>query len=1614
MPSQATWRTPTPTPRGQTDGRAYRLLAALVGVLAAATALVWVLLWLAPPGPACLVLGVAGYEDNLAVHHNALGREAAARLGQFAGASRPLSVWFQSAGRLRLAHAADVKRGSDWARGLDDAREKTAIVFLALHGGADADGAYLLPHDATADEEDRLRLTAVIDRLADLPAWKHKLLILDATAADSDVSAGRLFNDFARGLEELDARIAAVPNLVVLSASGPDQRSWPAADRRTTLFGKHLVAALRTNGERLDAAGLFAQVRENVRRDAHRLYGARQEVVLLPRDGGADRAAHVSLTFRLEPDEEPAEAASPQPAIQSAWKDYHALGDRLAAARATSPAALRQWQAWLVRYEQLMLAGSPRSAEALARARDAADRVRAQTDPGLVSPADSLAGAALVGATDGGPPSPFPAFEELWGAKPAERGAAWERLRKAGVPRRHLLEAILARAADSPERNLATAVELIRLLDDPLRPARPAEAHFLVMLARDLPTGWSPELVRQALRLRVEAEKTALAVQSGSYAYAERVQDWTRDTIEQADLARQQGQDLLFATADRDLKQAGERLSAAGEKYRQAREDAEIVRAALAAVHRAWDELPAHFAWADADAAPLFDDVRRLERLVGEVPGVRDAGKLGEMKQSSEAVQAGLERLRSRLDLFARSCEGDRPGAGADSWRALRVPSLAPERRWALLRRQERLAQRERSIVEQVDMPTATQDSDDVKRQGARLGRLALASLGPAWFDGQEGERYDQVAHRLEQFGVEEHWWLSLRRAGDEIGRRARAIGIRMDASVKKALPEADRLARRLDAGQWAARPVDPANLLRRADLARLMVAQADRAWRDHWHGEGTTPYYRIVGGDYLRDAEALRPGIPMADARQRLARPSTLRIDAVGERHLLAGEEQTLAAAITLTAPETGGRGSRRAEAGAPVVAERSGEGVPDGSAGALPSRIGPDAGYPVLWAEPGEALALSGEIGRVVQPATLPEPARVTVGSPALDRAEQEPPDDAAPRRTALVWRGLYRGQRLERDATIWLHPVAESTRAEAGTPRGGAVAVRAPGDVLAKHGTVTGALSIVLDCSGSTGPAAGEAMTESTRYRQLVRALRRVLSRVPRGTAVSLWVFGQDTGDRRATAEDTVRRVQEPITWTGERRQLDEVMRQVEGLVPWHQSPIVRTMLRARDDLTRAEGARTLVVLTDGIDNRIDRDATFNPDKLPVPDLLLAQFKGSRIAVHVVGFQVADQEEAAAQRHYGVLSKLDPPGSFTTVNHIDDVVRSLDRVMRPDLHYRLAAPGFRSGEVGVAQVGENDRWLTVTDDDRTLYRLSVSAGWPLTQRLVLGGGDALLLELGGDARPSCRRLLFSRDPAHRLAPARQARDWRAAVLQNQALAGRRLQMLAALEKVPLADEPVIEQQVPRAVWLDLSTAATGAPAVRWGRLSGYPAPCYGIDAAGWPAVEGQFGRPRLRLWWSPDVEASYRSLTRPDHFRVLADLPRSIRLVGSPISIDSAAVERRWVQVAEGRREQRWCVVVRVSHATGEPVQVSLDGMATPAGVEHRWHTSANRYAGVFWYTGLDTREQLLDRVDSALSRVRIYSLGQLRREAEDRRFVADFDDLDAPAASPGRPRPVFVPR
>jgi hypothetical protein len=1601
-----------------------RLAGVLGLVLITATAMVWLLFWLRPPGPACLILVGAGYEDNLAVPPNAQGRETMSRFARLAGSSSPLSRLFQRSGRLRLAHSpTEMRRGTDWARGVDDAREKTIIVFLALHGGADGKGAYLLPHDTSADPEDRLRLDAVLDRLAQLPDDRNKLLILDATGLGAHWTMGLLHNDFPRALAELESRIITIPNLVVLSASGIDQRSWPSADLRTSLFGHYLLEGLlgqAGQGSGLDAWKLYQHVAGKVEQEARQLHGVVQTPVLLPREGGEARARAISLTFRLDEsalEGDPIGDALTE--IEPAWAHYDAFRARAPAAQACVPRDWQLWEAWLVRHQQLRLAGSPFANKARDNATEAETRVRHGLDLQLLSVSSTLAMPAVQGEANLYIADPYPPMEELWQASAADRRTVWQGLQKRYVDpllRRNMLFALIRRAAENPARNLDRAADLALLLDDPVRVVRPAEAHFLVLLRRDLAVRPIPDelnsALRDALRLRLFAEQTALVVETNGYAYAERIRPWISRTIEEADLIRQQGQDLLFGTERSQSQQAQELSGKATTLYQQARNDSLGLRDALAICDRAVAQLPLLSSWlasfeGDSNGSlltstfGLFDDVRQLEQMVMEVLARHDPAKIATIREKTKAAQEGLNRLQVRLDEHARTCESTQWSPLRDGGPLLEVPWLEPGLRRALLHKLGRLAQRARSEREADVAVSPAQLDDQMRLRGVRTGRLALAALGPRWFDQTRGMPYGDVEPFVRRPDLEGVWSKVLRWAGDQIGERFRRYPMRVEELLREArkkpdvgtpLREADRLARRLDAGQWQAANSDAPVFARRADIQTLLVWQATRTWTDHWYGEDqrSVPYYRIIGLDYLRDARRLDPfgraDSPGAEVvRKQLEASAAITIaSARGDRHMIAGDRLVVDA--SLSAPR-----------GISVT------------------------GYPLLWADLEHKLTFGRlqDAGRAVVKAgtgTDVEQLAVTLTCPELMRAEESPPADASAEQSAVVWRGYYRGQKPAATTPILLHPVAESTRIDYPPPPRAGIALKADESLFLRYGRARGGLVLIVDCSGSLGPPRGESSERQTlgeartRFRQSVQALRTILARVPRGTRLSLWTFGQAMPPRNSVdrAEDTIQRLRDPEIWNGGEREIEALVSQVEALEPWNESPVATAILRARADLLKVEGFRQMIVLSDGDDNRFAKDASANPDKEPISEVLRRRLAGSNIGLHLVGFSGKDgQAEPELSSNFGFVTSRTPKGTLSTVTRLQALLDAMSQTMHPGLRYRLVSAGLDqsgSDEVEISYPRENDRWLMVRGSHDG-YRLQVPQ-LEFDRRITLDEGDFVLVQLD-QSEQRWRRLIWSREPAFARRPARETGGWRAAVLQNQLLGQRSLQMLLSIEKEsPRSNDP--GQVRPGALWLEVAaTGSKAVPAIRWGALAGFPAPAWGIDASGWPQGPPA---PSLRAWWGELSRTSALLVRRTQDFDMPGDLKGTRSIGKEAILIERVTVEEHWVQTQPDRREKRWCVVVGV---TGKPLWAQLEGVRGLAGQEHRQFESAQRYVGLWWFADATSEEEVRRKLMRELTGIRFVSVTGFKEEMAARAQSSSFTDLDTPAALPVRPRPVAGP-
>ncbi len=234
--AQPQWRREATTPQAPVKrvSRKTKIIATALGFLGFCGLLIWAVLLLMPPKAACLVPIYAGYEENLAVPHNLYGRNSVQDLVKLTESGAGSFFWGSGAIHLKK-NAAELRTDEAWDdKDLGQFKEKTIILFFAVHGGGDLHGAYLLPANSNGrpDEKNRLRLEKVLERLAQIDKEKNKVLILDATQITADWPLGILHNGFARELNKLESKIAAIPNLVVFSASDADQRSWISEEWR--------------------------------------------------------------------------------------------------------------------------------------------------------------------------------------------------------------------------------------------------------------------------------------------------------------------------------------------------------------------------------------------------------------------------------------------------------------------------------------------------------------------------------------------------------------------------------------------------------------------------------------------------------------------------------------------------------------------------------------------------------------------------------------------------------------------------------------------------------------------------------------------------------------------------------------------------------------------------------------------------------------------------------------------------------------------------------------------------------------------------------------------------------------------------------------------------------------------------------------------------------------------------------------------------------------------------------------------------------------------------------------------------------------------------------------
>jgi hypothetical protein len=689
-------------------------------------------------------------------------------------------------------------------------------------------------------------------------------------------------------------------------------------------------------------------------------------------------------------------------------------------------------------------------------------------------------------------------------------------------------------------------------------------------------------------------------------------------------------------------------------------------------------------------------------------------------------------------------------------------------------------------------------------------------------------------------------------------------------------------------------------------------------ALEDHWSGDGpkAPPYYQQAGRRFADDAEALAPhSRAVAAILEELKRPGTLEIE--GPRDVVWTSE-------------------RRMELSYAVRPAAS-------------ARIAP--GTAVVWGEAEDATLLQLEptaggrtvldVGGPTDGGDRPRPVRYDVRSPLLEAVEAAPPRKPDQRPTTFRVRGFFRGQDLEFATNVRLHPAPDSALIDDPKPPVGSVTVRAGDDILGRFGDNNAAVAVVLDASGSMWEDRDRVRIEDSKYAEATEAIRAILREIPRGTRVSLWVFGRAVGPlpqrRKPQDWETISRVLDPVAWDpGDRAQLEEVMRRIRppDTIPFHGTPIVATMVRARKDLEGTAGFKTLVVLTDGGESEVK--------PADIPPALREAFRDTKIMINMVCFKAnaVEQKEAQAQFKDVLENGLEVPGKFQLVNDTPALARQLSEFIARDLTYRVD----KRQHVPVADrkglpVGRANNWEVWHPGlDAGHFIVNVDA-IPLSYWVDLKGGDRLLLRLVGSPGGGTVRFardLYADEPAFRARPRVKQNGWLLAVLQNKLTADRALNMAVTLEKTFDPKETKFEQIEPREVWMELSRpgATGGIVGLRWGGREEYPAAAWELAVPDWPAdADGEPDPARLRAWWDRDSKAP--AAARLDRargdFERPAPGPRPERSEGGDdqVVIESVSIEDRRVPV--GPDGPVSCLVVRVRTRRAGPSGCARRGSA-----------------------------------------------------------------------------------
>jgi hypothetical protein len=1514
----------------------------LLGILVVA-GLAWLVYQLLPTRPTCVTVVASDprpVADNLSLPLNIYGhRDARDFLAWANSGDRAARKWCSLLGdRAAPWPVSTGRREDDWLKALADRKEDGIILYLSQPGGTDDLGKPFL-----FDEQGgHLEIAKLL--LALKPVGKKKLLILDAAQTPTDWRNGILVNQFADGLKKLEPEIASDPNLLVLCASSPGQRSWVSEEFGRSVFAHFLMEGL--SGGAIDGksgpitpADLLPFVRKNVdhwvqrnRADSQRPF--RQEPFMLPSDEKSqDFAKRFTLAYGdpgYQPTPTPSKRAMRADDLQKAWETCDRLAAKVPGSWVNSPRGWRRYRELLLRYELALRAGDDESASKLSGS-IASLAVKLDADRAVAAGDALSAGLSMPAALGRDVPISDVKLSALLDSKdPLAPGL--KLLASGGdetVPRLKLIGYMLKLAVEKPDR-FSDIANRIGEIDDG-GASRPTEAHLAVMLARNtaLPGSDKPasQLVRLALEVRRLAEEALLSVgTSNGHPYSERLSRQLADDVIKADRDRRHGEDLLFAAVDPHHAEAQKLLQSAKLQYEQVRVKAAPVRRACEVRDAVFADLPFLTEWAALDVAQLTDvqqrkpealwkDAHSLADRVSQLDPLHD----GPLKTdpTDKDLAAHTEDVWTEFTAFTAIYRGvvssliDSPESTTQSFRQRIECVLAVPGPVFPAADRIKLVTRAREVGFKLAQGSQTASPGNAVTEvelAKNVPRYAKAIIGKTVFDGladsdlkKDNELPEDASLSRQLAG---HW----KKLRTETDLPNRADG---DKSVVP-LHWRERLG--LLSGTAVEQPREPSLVARDERWKIAFRRLAHRAEIDHWYEGNDKPFSDKIAKKYLKglpEEEANQLTKQVEDRRER----GRFRVQAPPERILTT--EREFAPVFKIAGMDAS------FEPGLAAVAPRM-------NTAALEFKALP-AAHPVGLDRDRDELV----------PLIAPRPLDSITDPPAVD----------------LALLCYYRGQAITAAiAKLPIKPIPDLTVSRPPPPPIAQVAARADDDLD------LGAIAIVFDCSGSMRDEYSDEVT-GTKIRKIdaaKNALAQFERKLPTGALVSLWAYGHES----SKTQDSIEQLLRPTVWDRANPVKANLLSQaVDSLRPLHDTPLVTTMIRAADDTAFATfpDNKTLLVLTDGCDQVGNEKLTKEHNDAVANRFHEAFVKQDRkVSIRMVMFRLLG-EKAAADAQFRHIEEVRTPSSKEDASSGHRVAELLAEAMRPRVAlYRNSLPVTKAAFIA-KRPNEPQEWFPNNPPVKEFGEYEMRCR-DVARKVVLNAGDRLALRIYKSSTGiRFARLLMADEPERSglrvldgiTESAPFALGLNGQVLYSGPTTARAkftLEDRATARSVGNDMDGIVRFDRPRWIWWEFK--GIGRPDIPSGstvtQLYDSQAPMWELLSTRWPLATG--GGDRLK----PLVEV-WATVANPESADT-RELPPGDKLTNIPVDsnaalLESAGFERIKIAMGDGSTKELECLVARIRSSVGSKYYIQVVG-SPAAAEEHRYFNEARSSTHVFW--------------------------------------------------------------